>query len=89
MGTRRGRVATTAVVGLVALVLGTVLALRARSTSYGWFAYAPLDPDPHLPRLVSDREVLAWAAAVLGLVLLAGCLGYLLGSRSARESSSG
>lgn len=83
MGRRRSRLAAVAAVGLVVLVTCTVLAVHAHTTAFGWFAYAPLSEQSRLPRVVSDRELVAWAGAVLGLVLLAGCLGYALGSRPA------
>ena len=69
------------VVGAAALVVGAVLAVRARSSADGWFAYAPLSDGVWTPRLVTDTEVAAWALAVGGLVLLAGGIGYLMGSR--------
>lgn len=42
----------------------------------------PPGDEIQISRFVSNQELLAWAVAVVGLVLLAGCIGYFLGSRT-------
>jgi hypothetical protein len=70
---------------VVALTAGSAVALWQRTTSFGWFAYAPLSPDDEIqiPRFVTNQELASWTVAACGLVLLAGCIGYVLGARNA------
>ena len=84
IGTRVGLVAG---LGLAALVAGVVLAVRSRVTAFGWFAYSPLS-DNGYPRLVTGRELVGWGVGAVGLVVLAGVLGYLVGARSGAARAS-
>jgi hypothetical protein len=60
---------TTAFLGLSALATGTALSVWAATKSFGWFAYAPVPPDDeiHVPRFVTNQELLAWAVVADGL----------------------
>ncbi|MDE9367352.1 hypothetical protein PZ938_17165 [Luteipulveratus sp. YIM 133132] len=82
MGRPGWRFGTVVLTGVLALVAGVVMAVRERTTSFGWFAYSPSDGDD-LPRFVTDQQLAAVAVAVTGLLLLAGCVGYLLALRVA------
>ena len=79
------------VVGLVLVGAGVALALTSRSepTDFGWFAYTPLDDPDTFPAsrsyLVSRGMLYGTGLATLGLVLLAGGLGYVLGRRRRPE----
>lgn len=90
------------VLGL-ALVFGgvaVVLSSRTSSSDFGWFAYTPLSDDPDGQMgwgdslwsgsavVVSRWQLVGGAGAALGLLVLAGGIGFRLGRRrdAGRES---
>ncbi len=70
-----------AVVGLVLLVGGGAVAL-VRPVSFGWTSYTPLT-EPSTPGVIvlDGPNVLALLVAVVGLVLVAGAVGFRLAAR--------
>lgn len=71
--------------GLGAAVVGLALVIAATVTQpsreFGWFAYAPLPAAVLLPGPTAG-EIFGIGLASLGLVLIAGSLGYLRGRRT-------
>jgi len=77
-------------VGLVIAVVGAVVLAEARTTSFGWTAYAPMHGT--FPR--TNNLVLHQPQAVIGLVLLVagvglatGAVGYRIGRRRDGDES--
>jgi heme/copper-type cytochrome/quinol oxidase subunit 1 len=89
------------VLGLVLVCGGAVVALSAQAgpDDFGWFAYTPLsdDPDWHMgwsdimsngsALIVTRGQVAGIAAVALGLVVIAGGVGFRLGQRRPRQSA--
>jgi heme/copper-type cytochrome/quinol oxidase subunit 1 len=75
------RTVLVAVAGLVLIVSGGAVGSRPRG--FGWTAYAPMSQEVFSPGLiVLDRAgLLSLVMTVAGLVLIAGAIGYALGSR--------
>ncbi|WP_224274121.1 hypothetical protein [Nocardioides lacusdianchii] len=87
------------VLGLVLVCGGVVVMLSAQAgpDDFGWFAYTPLsdDPDWHMgwsdpissgsALIVSRWQVAGAAAVALGLVVIAGGVGFRLGQRPSRR----
>lgn len=73
-----------ALVGVIALAVGVAVTVRESTVAFGWFAYAPMSEERTLPRVLTDQMVAGGAVSVAGLVLLAGCAGYVLARRTAR-----
>ncbi|MFC7404219.1 hypothetical protein [Georgenia alba] len=87
---RRARPAgAVAVLGALLLVGGVVRVLTTPEW-FAWSARAQLSGESFAPGLVVlDRsDVLPMCLAVLGLILLAGALGYLLGARRRGRASA-
>ena len=86
--TQRRWLITASLVGVAAVALGTILEAHQGTAAVGWFAYAPPPGDDqiHVPFFVTTQNLGAWAIAVGGLMLLAGSLGFKLGSRTARPT---
>ncbi|WP_299169191.1 hypothetical protein [uncultured Arthrobacter sp.] len=65
-----------AVVGLVLLVIAAV-GQPAPAASFGWFAYAPAAVNPVVAPGPTAGELFGRSLAGVGLILIAGALGYL------------
>jgi heme/copper-type cytochrome/quinol oxidase subunit 1 len=65
------------------MVAGVVVGFRPFATGhYEWTAYAPLSETTFSPGVTLDRlGIAALVVAAVGLALLAGAVGYALGSR--------
>ena len=67
------------------LVLGTCLFLTSASaTEFGWFAYTPLDNEVRFPGnvvIMSRGRLVGSLMVALGLIVMAGGLGYRAGRR--------
>ena len=74
------------VAGLGAAVVGLTLLIAAAMTqpplTFGWFAYAPLSSSVFLPGPTAG-EIFGTGLSAMGLIVIAGSLGYLRGRRSA------
>lgn len=74
-----------AVLGVGLSILGIGLFLTsAISTDFGWFAYTPLDNQVRFSSnfvIMSRSQVIGWLIVVLGLIVLAGGIGYRAGQR--------
>lgn len=74
-----------AVVGVGLLILGIGLFLTSASaTDFGWFAYTPLDNQVRFSSSVvvlSRGRLIGWLIVVLGLIVMAGGIGYRAGQR--------
>lgn len=73
-----------AAVGVVLMVVGVIVGLRPLATGfYSWTAYAPLSEETFSPgvTVLDHLGVAALVVAAAGLALLAGAVGYALGSR--------
>lgn len=71
-----------AVVGLV-LILVAAVSAPPPTQSFGWFAYAPTAINPVFTTGPTAGEIFGSSLAGVGLVLIAGALGYLRGRRRA------
>lgn len=69
-----------AVVGLVLIVIAQATAPPA---TFGWFAYAPSTIHPVFTTGPTAGEIFGTSLGAVGLVLIAGALGYLRGRRRA------
>ena len=71
--------------GLGAAVVGLALILTAammrQPLEFGWFAYAPLANAVLLPGPTAG-EIFGLGLAALGLIVIAGALGYFRGRRA-------
>jgi len=67
-------------VGVAVLLTGTMI-LHTTPTSFGWFAYAPLSDTAYVPPFVQPQTVAGLAVIALGLVLVAGWVGFVIGRR--------
>jgi heme/copper-type cytochrome/quinol oxidase subunit 1 len=70
------------VLGAAALVVGIVLLSQPATPSFGWTAYAPLSHTTYAPSLVNGTSVLGAVLAAVGLVLVAGWVGFIVGRRT-------
>jgi hypothetical protein len=66
------------VLGAVALVSGFVVLLWPSTSSFGWFAYAPLST---AVLVAGPDRTPGWLLVVVGVALLAGWVGYRLAMR--------
>jgi heme/copper-type cytochrome/quinol oxidase subunit 1 len=79
------------VVGLVAVLVGSLVAWSNANASIGWFAYAPLSNEVFTGNgiaFVSQGTQVGLAVAVTGLLVLAFWAGYRIG-RNARPQNHG
>ncbi|WP_369374037.1 hypothetical protein AB1046_07845 [Promicromonospora sp. Populi] len=67
------------VIGLV--LLGAAAWVESRSTSYGWFAYAPLSETTYVPAGAYSLGTAALLAGA-GTLLIGGAIGFVVGRRS-------
>ncbi len=70
------------VAGLVAVLVGCIVAWSNASASFGWFAYAPLSNQPFPGNgiaFVTQGTQIGLAVAVIGLLVLAFWAGYRIG----------
>ncbi|AFR30427.1 hypothetical protein [Arthrobacter sp. Rue61a] len=70
--------------GLIAVIVGLIVAWTNQSTSFGWFAYAPLSDTVFVGNggaMVSQGTQLGLAVTVLGLLVLAFWAGRAIGRR--------
>ncbi|AZI57515.1 hypothetical protein EH165_04405 [Nakamurella antarctica] len=69
---------------LVTVLVGSVVFLLAPTTvpAFGWTAYTPLSssPDYSTPTYFTDGHLVGISLAVLGLIMLAGAIGFRVGS---------
>ena len=56
--------------------------LGAQPGSFGWNAYAPLTKTTFVPYGPNPTDLLAFAAFAVGLILIAGWVGFRLGRRA-------
>jgi heme/copper-type cytochrome/quinol oxidase subunit 1 len=73
-------------VGLAAVLAGCLIAWSNATTSFGWFAYAPLNDQIFTgsgTALVSQGTQIGLAVAVAGLLVLAFWAGYRIGRHAA------
>ncbi|WP_347559565.1 hypothetical protein [Arthrobacter sp. S39] len=73
--------------GLVAVLVGCVVAWSNANATIGWFAYAPLSSQPFSGNgmaFVSQGTQIGLAVAVAGLLVLAFWAGYRIGRRTSR-----
>ena len=73
------------VLGLALVVLGVGLQASAPH-DFGWFAYAGSQVDFSGVFILTHQEMTGLGVMVLGLVVLAGSLGYVLGRRRSPRS---
>lgn len=84
---RRARKPAAVVVpllGLIAVIVGLIVAWTNQSTSFGWFAYAPLSDTVFMGNggaMVSQGTQFGLAVTVLGLLVLAFWAGLAIGRR--------
>ena len=80
---RRRNAFVIAAVGIV--IAGSLVFVVAPTTvpAYGWTAYTPLSSGPDYSRTsyLTDQHLVGAALAVLGLIALAGAVGFRLGLR--------
>ncbi|MHC5560707.1 hypothetical protein [Kocuria sp. U4B] len=77
------------VLALAALAVVTVLAgaltvlLNPAEATFGWFAYTPMNGEtfPGMTFL-TPQAVMGWVGFAVGAILLAFCVGWLVGRRS-------
>lgn len=70
--------------GLIAVIVGLLVAWNNQETSVGWFAYAPLSNEVFVGdngSFVSKGTQLGLAVTVLGLLVLAFWAGLAIGRR--------
>lgn len=71
--------------GLIAVIVGLIVAWTNQSTSFGWFAYAPLSDTVFVGNggaMVSHGTQLGLVVTVIGLLVLAFWAGLAIGRRS-------
>ncbi|MET3367436.1 UNVERIFIED_CONTAM: heme/copper-type cytochrome/quinol oxidase subunit 1 [Jeotgalibacillus campisalis] len=71
--------------GLIAVIVGLIVAWTNQSTSFGWFAYAPLSDTVFVGNggaMVSQGTQLGLVVTVIGLLVLAFWAGFAIGRRS-------
>ncbi|MEO3941801.1 hypothetical protein V3C41_12040 [Paenarthrobacter nicotinovorans] len=88
-----GRKLATVVVpllGLVAVIVGLIVAFSNQSTDFGFVAYAPLSDTLFLGNgvtMVSQASQVGLAVTVLGLLMLAFWAGLRIGRRGTHQNS--
>ena len=82
---RRVSAVVVPLLGLVAVIVGVIVAWTNQSTNFGWFAYAPLSDTVFVGNggaMVSQGTQLGLAVTVVGLLVLAFRAGLAIGRRS-------
>ena len=77
------------VAGLVAVLVGCFVAWSNATTSFGWFAYAPLSDQLFVGSgvaFVSQGTQIGLVVAVAGLLILAFWAGYTIGRRASPKN---
>lgn len=85
---RKLAVAVAPLLGLVAVIVGLIVAWNGTNETIGWFAYAPLSDNVFQPSggsFVSRGSQLGLAVAGVGLLVLAFCAGLAIGRRQVRR----
>lgn len=88
----RGPAVIGAIASVVLVVAGVIVWLSAASgaTSFGWYAYAPPEPSPVGPFLITGQHLVAAGLVVLGLISAAVALGFRWGNKVGRvEAQTG
>ncbi|MFJ6538623.1 hypothetical protein ACIQH5_20530 [Paenarthrobacter sp. NPDC091711] len=70
--------------GLIAVIVGVIVAWTNQSTDFGWFAYAPLSDTVFMGNgaaMVSQGTQIGLAVTVVGLLVLAFWAGLAVGRR--------
>ncbi|WOH17979.1 hypothetical protein IRJ34_16740 [Paenarthrobacter sp. GOM3] len=81
---RRVSAVVVPLLGLLAVIVGLIVAWNTQSTDFGWFAYAPLSNQVFTGNgaaFVSQGTQFGLAVTVLGLLLLAFWAGLAVGRR--------
>ncbi|MDI2034662.1 hypothetical protein [Paenarthrobacter nitroguajacolicus] len=81
---RRLPVAVVPLLGLIAVIVGLIVAWKGKDEPTGWFAYAPLSNTVFPPSggsFISQGTQLGLLLAVLGLLVLAFWAGLTIGRR--------
>ena len=82
---RRVSAVVVPLLGLIAVIVGLIVAWNNQSTSFGWFAYAPLSDTVFIGNgvaMVSQGTQLGLVVTVVGLLVLAFWAGLAIGRRS-------
>ncbi|BCW46901.1 hypothetical protein StoSoilB5_40850 [Arthrobacter sp. StoSoilB5] len=70
--------------GLIAVIVGLIVAWKGKDEPIGWFSYAPLSNQTFVANgtaFISQGTQLGLAVAVLGLLILAFWAGHTVGRR--------
>ncbi|MEP6842042.1 MAG: hypothetical protein ABJA11_00890 [Pseudolysinimonas sp.] len=67
--------------GLIGMIVGAILLASRPTASFGWTAYAPLSNTAFVPPFATPSLYLGVALLAIGLVLVAGWIGFALGRR--------
>ncbi len=81
---RRGAAVVVPLLGMIAVLVGVVVAWNGRDDPIGWFAYAPLSNQAFTASggsFVSHGTLTGLAAAMVGLLVLAFWAGIRVGRR--------
>ncbi|MFK0039619.1 hypothetical protein ACIQTW_07230 [Paenarthrobacter sp. NPDC090517] len=84
---RRVSAVVVPLLGLIAVIVGLIVAWTNQSTSFGWFAYAPLSETVFIGNggaMVSQGTQIGLAVTVVGLLVLAFRAGLAIGRRRSR-----
>ena len=76
-------------VGLVAVLVGCIVAWSNANATFGWFAYAPLSNEPFTGNgltFVTQGTQIGLAVAVIGLLVLAFWAGFRIGRRASPQN---
>lgn len=85
---RKLAVVVVPLLGLVAVIVGLIVAWNNQSTDFGFFAYAPLSDTVFVGdngAFVSKGTQLGLAVTGVGLLVLAFCAGLAIGRRQVRR----
>ncbi|BCW12048.1 hypothetical protein NtRootA4_31110 [Arthrobacter sp. NtRootA4] len=85
---RKLAVVVVPLLGLVAAIVGLIVAWNGTNEPIGWFAYAPLSDNVFQPSggsFVSRGSQLGLAVTGVGLLVLAFCAGLAIGRRQVRR----
>lgn len=65
--------------GLVLVIVGAILLLTPTTVGFGWTAYAPLSSSTFFPTWPTASTLAGLALLILGLVTIAGWVGFRIG----------